>query len=125
MSEIEPSLNLDIDRLGKFELTRHNSGLFTFIGRTAFNGIIYDNQQLDHIYMRLPDDHEAKGVYFFKTMTPKYNQMAAYMLRNKYPLALNFQTVPDSDIENYESILERQQERYKDEIPDFLPDDFN
>ena len=90
MSEIEPSLNLDIDRLGKYELTRHNSGLFTFIGQTALNGVVYDNQQLDHIYMRLPEDHESKGVYFFKTMTPKYQQMAAYMLRNKYPLALNF-----------------------------------
>lgn len=124
MSEIEPSLSLDIERLGKFELTRHNSGLFTFLGQTAFNGIIYDNPQLDHVYMRLPEEHESRGVYFFKSMTPKYNQIAAYMLRNKYPLALNHQTVPDSDIMNYEAILERQQERYKDEIPDFLPDNF-
>lgn len=124
MSEREPQLTVDLERIGKVEMTRHNSGLFTFLGQTAFNGIIYDNPALDHIYMRLPEEHEMTGVYLFKTMTPRYNQIAGFMVQNNYPLALNHQTVPESDIATYERMLERQQERYKEEIPDFLPENF-
>lgn len=124
MSEQEPSLRLNLDRIGSLEMTRQNSGLFTFLGKTAFNGTVYDNPTLDHVYVALPKEHEMRGVYLFKSMSPKYKQIATFMMRNHFQLSLNHQTVPDSDLLNYEAILERQQERYKDEIPDFLPDDF-
>lgn len=125
MSEQEPKLSLDLDRIGKIEVNRQNSGLFTFLGQTAFNGMTYDNPSLDHIYVALPEEYEMKGVYLFKSMSPAYKQIATFMMRNQFQLILNHQTVPDLDLINYDAILERQQERYKDEIPDFLPDNFS
>lgn len=121
-----PRIKLDLEGIGSYELRRDNSALFTFIGHTAVQGLEFDNEKLDHVYV-VPDEEteEFTGIYIFKSFSPKYQALAQFMFNNQYQAHLNCPDVPNPDVEAYQNILNKRTEMYRSEIPDFLPDNFS
>src|SRR5690606_11690478 len=101
MSEKEPNFNLNLGKLGKLELNRDNSALFSFVGKTALDGYELDNDVVDHIYIRrhsAENPDEERGIYIFKTTTPNYDAIAKYMVKHHFQMHMNMPVVPRGDL---------------------------
>jgi len=78
----------------KFEATRHNSTLWTFLGRLAmFNHILIDSD---------PEDPKAQ-CYVIRGREKNFGKLMATMLVCEYPAHLNMQELPDYIVNNVEN----------------------
>src|SRR5690349_10111711 len=86
----------------EFEATPENTSLFTFLGQTALNGLMLDNERFNHIffYKEMTDRGNLSGSYMFRTENngDTWDAIANYIATNDYPMSLNQREVPDCDV---------------------------
>lgn len=125
MNEQEPTLRLNLGNDREFEMTPYNSTLFTFMGKTALNGIEFDNANVNHIFLQTGEETEAAmiGTYIFSN-AEHFNTIAAFMVDSEFPLVLNRRDVPECDWNAYRTHVEQRAAAEAEEIGDFLPDDW-
>lgn len=119
MSEYRDEIpeNLDIEINGEpFEINRHNTSLFTFIGQLAC---------YDHVFIVLQDNGSGtvEGTHIFEAdakMTDAYTVIAGHIQEYDYPMHLNLNEVAQIDGEAFEAMLSRQ---FLD-LTDYVPEDF-
>lgn len=111
MGEQEPQINLNLNG-EKYELTRRNTRLYTFLGRTAFDHIFILNDEQ-------PKENTVTGLYLPReTMgAEKFDIIADYMRDNLYPLHENLLEVPEGDENIITSMLSK-------DLEDTIPDDW-
>jgi len=117
MADLE-HINLHIEQTGEqYDLTPHNSRLFTFAGHAVLeNGDTIDISSRDHVYHIIDMGQEdQRGMYIFDPETVR--QLGAMMLRNHFPASLFNRTVPEGDEQAYQQYLTQRD----DEIGDFVP----
>lgn len=126
MSEQEPTLNLNMGE-EKFELTRRNTTLYTFLGRTAIDDIVFDNASANHVffYMGQNEQDQPTGMYFFERFHPVYKDIAKFAIKHSFPIVGNQPRVPECDLKAYMSHVDAEQERFHDSLEGVFPEDFN
>ena len=116
-----PSLRIQLGEHGEFDATPENSSIFTFLGKTAINGVEWDNSRFNHIFLQINelDEERLSGAYIFSD-TPAYETLANYLLQNGYPLHCNIRNVAECDIEAFfarqEAIFDKEVEGMDEEL---------
>lgn len=87
--EDQPGMFLKVNG-ERFESTRDNTSLYTFLGQAAFN----------HIFVVASEDPPA-GFYVWSHQNG-YDEMEDYMVTNDYPMHLNAQEVSHGDRQAYD-----------------------
>lgn len=95
---------------GEFEATPLNTTLFTFLGRLAC---------YDHIFLQTGDetDEAMVGTYIFNQHSV-YDEMAAFLVENNYPMLLNRIETPDCDIDAFNRMVSQSASDLDSGIPD-------
>lgn len=114
--ENEPSIRINLGEQ-KFEMTRENSFLYTFLGRAAL---------YNHIFLKRDDlpqreDGNITGTYLFKGIMPDngiFDRIAEKMHEGEFPLYLNQPRVSQCDVDAYMSAV------MKDLEGDSFPEDW-
>lgn len=98
-SEREPSININLGNTN-FEMTPHNSSLFTFLGRAAlYNHIFLVRDDLPP----LPEG-QLNGTYLFEGLLRNkniYSRLEQMMTEKQYPMHLNALEAPECDVDAY------------------------
>lgn len=125
MSEQEPTLNLNMGE-ERFELTRRNTTLYTFLGRTAIGDVAFDNASANHIffYMGQNEQDQPTGMYFFERFHPIYQDIAEFAIEHSFPIVGNQLRVPECDLKAYMSHVDAEQERFHSALEGVMPEDF-
>lgn len=125
MSDQEPTLRLNLGEDREFEMRPTNATLFTFLGKTAMHGIMFDNSNVDHVFLQTgnEDERTMTGTYLFKT-SGSYEAIAAFMIENQYPLILNRRDVPGCDMNAYLRMVDQHAASEAEELDDFFPEDW-
>lgn len=89
--ENEPKLTLDLNG-NRFECTRENTSLFTFLGELAC---------YDHIFLVFDEENSEIG-YLFKNQE-QWTDMAQFLSDNDFPMHLNLQEVAEVDQQAFEA----------------------
>ena len=108
----------------EFESRPDNTTLFTFMGKTALNGIEYDNSRVNHIFFQTgnEDDQTMSGTYIFRTEANAgiFDTILSHITTNDYPMVLNRRDVPQCDWDAFQRMIDQQ--AASEEIPDTLPE---
>ena len=125
--EEDPFININLGEGRRHRLDRNTATLYTFAGHTALGDLVFDNTNLNHIFVQtspVDDGFEQtmSGLYIFKAFRPQYKELAFYMRTHEFPMALNIRRVPECDLRAYFNQAEEQADRFATEIPDF-PDE--
>lgn len=111
----------------EFESRPDNTTLFTFLGKTALNGIEFDNSRLNHVFFQIGEETEESmsGTYIFRTEQNAniWDTIATHIMTNDYPMVLNRRDVPECDWDAYNRMLDLQVGN--EDIPDTLPEDWS
>ena len=114
-------LNLGVN---EFESRPDNTTLFTFLGKTALNGIEFDNSRVNHIFFQTgsEDDQTMSGTYIFRTEANAgiFDTILSHITTNDYPMVLNRRDVPQCDWDAFQRMID--QRAASEEIPDTLPE---
>jgi|GEM_PF-3706389 len=91
--------NANTSEQTEFRMTRFNSSLYTFVGKTAIEGGDIDNQNFNHIFMHREEEGETVGRYMFVTPQTQelFNSIAGFMLKHEFPAVINQNEVPECD----------------------------
>jgi hypothetical protein len=100
----EPVMRVPLTNGEYLEAKRDNTRLFTFLGRTAIDGMELDSDNFNHIFLTTSETETSMNGSFIFSTNPvtgepveMFMQMAEYMQENRYPMILNTQVVPESD----------------------------
>jgi hypothetical protein len=99
MSEKEPAIGINLGDT-RFEMTRRNTFLYTFMGRAA----LYNHVFLKRDDLPQTDDGNIVGTYIFQGLTPNqevWNRLENTLKENDYPQYLNHAEPSDGDIRAY------------------------
>lgn len=98
----EPQMNIIGADGSTFEAIRENTTLFTHLGRLAC---------FDHVFIHTHGELEDQivGTYVFRD-NDQFEDMAAYMWENDYPMILNRLAVSDCDRIAWENMVAREVE---------------
>ena len=113
--EKQPSISINLGK-DKFEMTRENSSLHSFVGRAALNHIYLirdDLEQTDDDVLVTPLFRDLMG------STDTWDAIAQQMEAKEFPLYLNHPDVPPDTIDAYEKIALNQMSK---EMPDTVPE---
>lgn len=110
----------------EFESTPDNTTLYTFLGKTAIQGIEFENSRLNHIFLQTGDETEdtITGSYVFRTDQNAniWDTIATHIMTNDYPMVLNRRDVPACDWEAFNRMLEQKANEEAGDIGDFVPE---
>lgn len=125
MSHEIPSLILDFGG-SEYEATPDNTTLFTFLGRTALNGIDFDNSRANHIFFEneRTEGDVVRGSYMFRTEhnSEAFDTIMRHIAMFGYPMELNKRTVPQCDLDAYNRMLDKA--AATEHADDYIPDDW-
>lgn len=122
--EDDPFVNINMGDGTRHRLDRASATLYTFAGHTVLGEALFDNTNLNHIFLQTSDEMETTslGLYIFRAFRPQYEQLAYYMREHEFPMVLNLRKVPECDLRAYFNQAEETADRFATEIPDF-PDE--
>ena len=97
-----PRLKMQLGEYGEFEATPENTSVFTFLGQTAINGIMWDNERFNHAFLNIHevDEDRVQGAYIFSD-AKNFDEMMRFFMQNGYPLHVNLRHVAQCDIDAY------------------------
>jgi hypothetical protein len=113
------SENLPIGINGEdFEVTRHNTSLFTFLGANAIK---------NHVFMVIKDngDGSCEGTHVFRSFMPEaYDALAAHIIEYNFPQHLNLNDVAEIDEDAFSGAVRANAEKDLNDLDKFL-DEWN
>lgn len=97
--EEQRDVGIDIELNGEeFTLTRYNTTIYTFWGRTTIEGMEMAAGNVDHIYIQTSEgETETHGGYLFKGH-PSYKDLLKVLLKHHFPGVLYAPRVPEGDM---------------------------
>lgn len=122
--EDDPFVNINMGDGTRHRLDRASATLYTFAGRTLLGDTLFDNANLNHIFLQTSEGTEttSMGLYIFRAFRPQYEQLAYYMREHEFPMVLNQRRAPECDLAAYFRQAEETADKFATEIPDF-PDE--
>lgn len=109
----------------RFEVTRENTTLYTFLGRTAIGDITFNNESANHVFVQTDENEEAAGTYYFERFHPVYQDVAKFAIENSFPSILNMPSVPECDFQAYLQYVDVEQAKFSATLDGVFPEDFN
>lgn len=125
MSADNESLFVNMADKSRFEVTRENATLYTFVGHTAIGDLTIENANVNHVFLRTndPDTLPAKGMYIFNEFDPDtYKDLTRHMSDHRFPMILNMLRVPECDLKVWFQRVDKISADFVAGIPDEVPE---
>lgn len=92
-----------------FNMNRHNTSLFTFLGGLATH---------NHLFLvHEQEESKAYGTYVFP-INPHYNELAAFAVQHCFPAHTNLLKIAQCDLDAYDNALAREAAEADNGIPE-------
>lgn len=111
----------------EYEARPDNATLYTFMGKTAINGIAFDNDNVNHIFMSTGEHDETGELRYRYIFLGKeaVENVLGYMVINGYTCHLNLTEVAECDMDAYQNFSSKLADAEAEQIPDTFPEDWS
>ena len=121
--ENNPNLKLIVE--GKeFSVRPENTTLYTYLGKTAIDGVEVDNSHYNHIRIEQDKDDEDKSKFIIFPGNELYETILNHVVENDYPMYINRREVHEEVLKGRKSAIDNMVDREISDV-DTVPEDWN